>query len=117
MRLGLFTPIFNELSFPELLDEVKHFPQITMLELGTGGWPGGSHLALDSLIDNRKTIAEYLARLTDAGLGISALSCHGNPVHPNDAIARRDATLLEKTIRLAGQMEVQIVATFSGCPG
>ena len=117
MRLGLFTPIFNDLSFPELLDELKHFPQITMLEIGTGGWPGASHLQLDMLIDNRKSVTEYLARLADAGLGISALSCHGNPVHPNESIARRDAVLLEKTIRLAGQMQVPNVVTFSGCPG
>lgn len=117
MRLGLFSPIFNDLSFPELRDEVKHFPQITMLELGTGGWPGASHLSLDSLIDNRKAIADYLAQLTDAGMVISALSCHGNAVHPNETIARHDAALLEKTIRLAEQMEVPIVVTFSGCPG
>jgi sugar phosphate isomerase/epimerase len=117
MQLGLFTPIFNVLIFQELLKELKRYPQIRMLELGTGGWSGSSHLDLDELLDNTVKIAEYKARLTDAGLGISALSCHGNPVHPDEAIARRDASLLEKTILLAGQMEVPVVVTFSGCPG
>jgi sugar phosphate isomerase/epimerase len=117
VRLGLFTPIFKGLKLPALLDELKRYPQITMLELGTGGWPETNHLLIDELIDKPAKIAEYRNKLADAGLGISALSCHGNPVHPDDAIARRDAALLERTTRLAGQMGVPIVVTFSGCPG
>jgi len=117
VRLGLFTPIFNGIPLQALLEELKKYPQITMLELGTGGWPGGSHLSLQQLLGNRAGISEYKARLADAGLGIAALSCHGNPVHPDEAIARRDAALLEDTVHLAEHMEVPVVVTFSGCPG
>ena len=117
LRLGLFTSIFNGLSLAALLEELQRYPQIRMLELGTGGWPGASHLPLKQLLGNRREIAEYKSRLKDAGLGISALSCHGNPVHPDEGIATRDALLLEDTIHLAEQMEVPVVVTFSGCPG
>ncbi len=53
MQLGLFTPLFNSLSFAELLVELKRYPSITALELGTGGWPGGSHLDLELVLASR----------------------------------------------------------------
>jgi len=117
MRLGLFTPIFNGLSLDSLLVELKKYPQIETLEIGTGGWPGNSHLDLDALLANKEATRAYRLKLEDAGLTISALSCHGNPVHPKKEIAGRDDELLRKTVRLAEQMHVPVVVTFSGCPG
>jgi sugar phosphate isomerase/epimerase len=53
----------------------------------------------------------------DAGLSISALSCHGNPLHPDPAIARDYDDVFRKTVCLASWMQVPVVVTFSGCPG
>ncbi len=53
----------------------------------------------------------------DAGLTISALSCHGNPLHPNPAKSKADDELFRKTVQLAERLEVPVVVTFSGCPG
>ncbi len=117
MQLGLFTPIFNHLSLAELLTELKRYPQIRRLELGTGGWPGNAHLDADALLARPQAAREYLHPLADAGLAISALACHGNPVHPEPEIARRDDALFRKTVRLAEQLGVGVVVTFSGCPG
>jgi sugar phosphate isomerase/epimerase len=58
-----------------------------------------------------------LAKLKEQGLGISALSCHGNPVHPNPEIATRDDETLRSTIELAAAPNVGTVVAFSGCPG
>src|SRR4051794_9599395 len=55
--------------------------------------------------------------LADAGLAISALSCHGNPIHPVRETAKAFDETFRKTVRLAEQMEVKVVVTFSGCPG
>jgi sugar phosphate isomerase/epimerase len=117
MRLGLFTPIFNGLSLDSLLIELKRYPEVQTLEIGTGGWPGGNHLDLDALLANKETAHAFRSKLLDAGLEISALSCHGNPVHPNKEIARRDDAVLRKTVQLAEQIHVPVVVTFSGCPG
>ena len=117
MQLGLFTPVFNALSFDALLTELKRYPEITTLELGTGGWPGGRHLNLETLLSSKPAAADFRAKLRDAGLTISALSCHNNPVHPNPELAERDDTILRKTVQLAESLEVPIVVTFSGCPG
>jgi sugar phosphate isomerase/epimerase len=117
VQLGLFTPVFNSLSFDALLTELKRYPEITTLELGTGGWPGGSHLNLDALLASKSAAAEFRSKLRDAGLTLSALSCHNNPVHPNPELAKRDDTVLRKTVQLAESLEVPVVVTFSGCPG
>jgi sugar phosphate isomerase/epimerase len=88
MQIGLFTPVFGKLSLDELLLELERYPQITALELGCGGWPGSSHIDPAALLIDRAAAHSYCARLRDAGLTISALSCHGNSVHPDQAIAR-----------------------------
>ena len=117
MKLGLFTPVFNDRSLEAMITDLRRWPEITMLEIGTGGWPGGHHLDLAALLDHPLPIAAYKRRLADAGLGISALSCHGNPVHPDPAVAHRDDLLFRQTVQLAEQMEIPVVVTFSGCPG
>jgi sugar phosphate isomerase/epimerase len=117
LQLGLFTPVFAKLSFDQLLEELKRYPQVKMLEIGTGEWPGQSHIDVDGLLANKSAAGEYRRRLKDAGLTISALSCHGNPIHPNVEIAQRGDATLRKTITLAEMLEVPVVITFSGCPG
>ena len=117
MQLGLFTPVFSALSFDALLTELKRYPEITQLELGTGGWPGGSHLDLDTLLTSQPSRTDLQARLAGQGLGISAFSCHGNPVHPDPAVAQAADALFRKTLTLANLLAVPTVVTFSGCPG
>ena len=48
---------------------------------------------------------------------ISALSCHGNPLHPVPEIAAEYDAVFRKTVQLAEKLNVQTVVTFSGCPG
>lgn len=117
MQLGVFTPVFGRLAFAEMLEAVRALRHVTAVELGTGCWPGSQHLDLDSLLDCPSRVAEYRQRVTDAGLTISALSCHGNPLHPDTAHAKADDLVYRKTVRLAEQMAVPVVVTFSGCPG
>ncbi len=117
MKLGLFTPVFAKLDLDELLQELRRYPLLTHLELGCGGWPGSSHIDPAALLTDPAAARQYRERLVDAGLSISALSCHGNPVHPDPAIAKRDDGLFQQTVRLAEALEVSVVVTFSGCPG
>lgn len=117
MQLGLFTPVFQALSLPQMLTELRRWPALTMLELGTGGWPGDQHLPLDDLLASPAARVAYRQQIADAGFAISALSCHGNPVHPDATTAAHDDALLRRTITLAAQLGVSTVVTFSGCPG
>src|SRR5438094_10563823 len=117
MKLGVFTPVFGGLPFDEMLAKIRALEKVQAIELGTGGWPGRDHLDLDRLVDNKTAGKEYKKRLDDAGLTISALSCHGNPIHPDRTSARDYDEVFRKTVHLAEQLEVGVVVTFSGCPG
>ena len=117
MKLGVFTPVFGKLAFPEMLDAVRALRHVTAIELGTGGWPGHDHLDPDALLACPSEARTYRQRVTDAGLTISALSCHGNPLHPTQARACADDQTFRTTVRLAAFLEVPVVVTFSGCPG
>ena len=117
MKIGLFTPVFGKLGLEELLSELRRYPNIQSLEFGTGGWPGAAHLDVEGLLASGAQRRDFRAKVADAGLEISALSCHNNPVHPQQPIAKRDDATLRQTIRLAEMLEVRTVVTFSGCPG
>jgi sugar phosphate isomerase/epimerase len=52
-----------------------------------------------------------------SGLEISSLSCHGNPLHPDKKIAADHHEVFQETVKLAGKIGVEVVTTFSGCPG
>ena len=117
MKLGLFTPVLGKLNVKDMLAKVQALQKVQAIELGTGGWPGKDHLDVDALVDNKPCTLEYRKMVADAGLTISALSCHGNPLHPDRATAKAYDEVFRKSVRLAEQMDVKVVVTFSGCPG
>jgi len=117
MKLGLFTPVLGGLNVTEMLAKVRALGSIQAIELGTGGWPGHDHIDPDQLLASGSNAREYRQMVADAGLTISALSCHGNPLHPNSSKAKADDEVYRKTVRLAERLEVPVVVTFSGCPG
>ena len=117
MKLGVFTPVFGGVSFEEMLVRVRALRHVEAVELGTGGWPGRDHLDPDRLLSDADAARDFRSRLADNGLVISALSCHGNPLHPDDKTARDYDTIFQRTVELARRLEVGVVVTFSGCPG
>lgn len=69
------------------------------------------------LLADDKKVEELKALLAKYELSIAALSCHGNPVHPNKAHAEADHRVFVQTCQLAQKLGVDTVVTFSGCPG
>jgi sugar phosphate isomerase/epimerase len=115
MRVGVFTALLAQLSLDNVLKKLTSL-HIDTVELGTGNYPGGPHCKL-SMLDNRAELSEFKQKLNDQGFTISALSCHGNPLHPDKAHAKHDQEVSRKTIRLAEKLGVPVVVDFSGCPG
>lgn len=116
MKLGVFTPVFNNLTFPEMLDRAEKLG-LEAVEIGTGGNPGDAHLNLDELLASSQKRHEYLAQVENHGLIISAFSCHNNPISPLVDVAQKADETLRKTIRLAELMNVPVVNEFSGISG
>lgn len=115
MKVGCFTPLLSSLPLDAVLAKLKSFG-IDTVEFGTGGYPGDAHAKL-SMLDNPNELATFKGKIADAGFTISALSSHGNPLHPDKEIARKFSETSKKTIKLAEKLGVATVVDFSGCPG
>ena len=113
MRVGVFTPLLSQLPLADVLKKLKA-NGISTVELATGNWPGNAHCKLSMLDDDRECDA-FRKLLDDHGFSISALSCHGNPLHPTRG--GQDADISRRTVLLAKKLGVPVVVDFSGCPG
>lgn len=115
MRLGIFTALFGQLTLDQVIPKLKKL-NISTVELGTGNYPGDPHLKLEYL-ENIGGHDDFLKKLNDAELTISALSCHGNPLHPDIEQRAKFQETSRRTILLAEKLGVKTVVDFSGCPG
>ncbi len=115
MHIGLVTDSLADMPLEKLLVTAAGMG-IAMLEFGCGNWSSAPHLQLDAMLESAPARTEFLAKLRDHGLSLSALNCSGNPLHPGETGAQhREVT--SKTIRLARLLGVDRVVMMSGCPG
>ena len=116
MKLGLLTVMFSGKPLKEVLEMIRPLGLQTV-ELGTGNFPGNAHCNPEVLLKSKSKRDELLAMLEREGLAISALSCHGNVLHPDKKQAKAYVNTQNDTIRLAEMLGVKVVIDFSGCPG
>lgn len=116
MKLGVFTTLLSNVPFEDALKYFKSLG-IEMIEIGCGGYPGNAHANPAVLLNDEAELEKFKALVAKYGLEISALSCHGNPVHPNKEIAAKFDKAIRDTILLAEKLGIHQINTFSGCPG
>lgn len=116
MKLGVFTPLFYDRSLDEALDYIQA-SGLHAVEIGCGAYPGDKHCEPDLLLNDPEALAVFQRAVANRGLTISAISAHGNPLHPRAEVARPFHEALIKAIDLAHRLEVPVVNCFSGCPG
>lgn len=116
MKLGVLTVPLYDRSFEDALKWLSE-RGVHTLEVGNGGFPGNTHINPDDYLGKPEKIAELKALLKKYDMTIAALSCHGNCVHPDKAVAAKFQSDYEKTVLMAEQLGIDTVVTFSGCPG
>lgn len=116
MKLGCLTAMFGDKSLDQVIEILRPFG-LQALELGTGNFPGSPHLDVAGLLGSKAKRDELKAKLAGEGLEISALSCHGNCLHPDPAYAKTNIAVQTDTIKLAEKLGIGVVIDFSGCPG
>lgn len=116
MELSVVSSILGGYSLDESLAYLKSLG-VEQLELGVGGYPGKAHADALVLSKDEKKREELKATFKKHGMRISALAVHGNNVHPDKAEAARFCADFEAACVLCGQLGVDTLVTFSGCPG
>ena len=116
MKLGVLTNLLGDLSLEETLKYLKSIG-VQAVEIGCGGYPGTAHADARKFVKNPKLIDEFKATIDKYGLNVEAFAVHGNPVHPDKAIADDFHEQFEAAVLLAEKCGVDTVVTFSGCPG
>jgi sugar phosphate isomerase/epimerase len=116
MKIGVFAVLYGGLSLRDMLKKVKSYG-LSTVEIGCGGYPGKAHCDPVELLANPAKLAEFKQAFEDEGIQISALSVHGNALHPNKEIAKGFHEDWRNAVRLAEKLGIEIINTFSGCPG
>lgn len=116
MQLSVVNGVFGGVTLDESLKFLSD-KGVKQLELGVGGYPGTVHADAKVLIKNEKKRKELMDTFAKYGMSISALSVHGNCVHPNKEVAQKFEEDFRAACVLAGQIGIDRIVTFSGCPG
>ena len=114
--IGVFDPVYAHLSLDAMLDKVSALG-LEAMEIGTGGYPGQPHCPVEELLGDAGKLSAWKRKFEDRNIRVATLSCHGNPVHPDPAIAQGDAETFRRTVLLAEKLGVEVIVGFSGCPG
>jgi len=116
MKFGLFTDGVTHLPFGEALAKAASLG-VQAVEIGTGNFSPAPHCDLNRLLSSSELRHEFLRAIDSHHLQLAALNCSGNPLHPNDDLAKQAACITSKTLQLAGLLGVERVVCMSGCPG
>lgn len=116
MKLGVMNPVLYSMSLEKAVEYLSGL-SVQTIEIGVGGYPGKTHVDAKDYLDNPSKIDALKNLLLKYNLEISALSCHGNPVHPDKQIANSFHNDFIDAILLAEKLGVDTINCFSGCPG
>jgi sugar phosphate isomerase/epimerase len=116
MKLGVLTNLFGGMTLDEALTKFEALG-IEAVEIGCGGYPGKAHCNPKLLLSDERALDEFRSTFERHGIELAALSTHGNPVHPDKAIAKQFHDDFVDAVLLAEKLGIDTVITFSGCPG
>src|ERR1043165_4070366 len=107
LPIGIFDPAFPDLTLEQLVEKYASLGA-EAAEIGTGGYPNNKHCPMPELLADPAKLKAWRKKFDDHNILIATLSCHGNPVHPDKAVAARDAELFKQTVLLAEKLDVKV---------
>lgn len=116
MKIGIVANMLQDKSLEEALKYFKSVG-IQMIEPGCGGFAGKSHVNPAKLLADPEALEEFKNTVQKYDMGISALSCHGNPIHPDKEKAEEYDMDMKNAVLLAEKLGIDTITCFSGCAG
>lgn len=114
MKLAICTDVYGDLSYPEMLDQVKSLG-IDAVEMTAGGWGGRKHVNTEELLSDAGKRAAFMAELEKRGMRISALNTSCNPTWPSET-GKQYARSMYDCAKLAGLLGVKKLVCMAGLP-
>lgn len=116
MKIGIVANILQDKPLDEALSCFREMG-IQTIEPGCGGYAGKAHVNPAVLLADPEKLTEFKTMMKDSGLTISALSCHGNPIHPDRTLAASYDADMRDAVRLCKELGLDTITCFSGCAG
>lgn len=116
MKIGVCAVLLGDRPLNQALDYLKA-AGIESLEIGAGGYPGKAHCDPAALLADDALLCAFKETIDKYGMELNCLSCHGNPLHPDKAIAKRFHDDFENAVLLSEKLGLNKIICFSGCPG
>ena len=116
MELSVMSPALGSMSLEEMIKYLSE-KGVDSIELGGGGYPGTAHMNAREYAENPEKIENLKALLAKYNMKLSAIACHGNPVHPNKETAKSYHDDFVASMKVAVALGVDTIIGFSGCPG
>ena len=116
MELSVMSPVLNEMNIEEAVKYLSGLG-VDSMELGAGGYPGKAHVDPAKYIGDADKVEQLKSLFEKYNMKISAIACHGNPVHPNREIAAKFHDEFVDAMKFAVMLGVDTIIGFSGCPG
>lgn len=107
---------FKELSLEKCLDLFAE-SGVEGVEIAVGGFQGAPHVDPDALVSDDWAVKKLVDAAGERDISIVAVSCHGNPLHPDPDIRETHRADFEKAVKIAVKLETPAVVCLSGCPG
>jgi len=107
IKFGVLTALVSQLPLDDMLKTLTSL-DIYSVELGTGNYPRDGHCKL-SLLEDESGLRKFQDTLARYNVSISALSCHGDPLHPDPERAKHNREVNRNTALLAEKPGVPVV--------
>src|SRR6476619_4418833 len=100
MKVGVLTLLFGEQPLEQMLDYLCSL-KVQAVEFGTGAYVRAPNFPIEELLSNDAKVHWLRHAVESRNFDISALSGHGNPLHPNPRIAKAHHAVFLSTRNLA----------------
>jgi len=115
VRLGAVSTVFVNRPLREAVQRMRELG-LECVEIGTGGFFPKNHCNPAELLANPAALDAFQQTVADAGLTVSAFAIHGEPLHPDPAIAAAYDRDFRETCQLAARIGVSRLTLLGGLP-
>ena len=115
MKLGAITTVFVKRSLREAAQRM-HDLGLSYIEIGAGGYFPKNHCNPAQLLEDESALGTFTDTLAEFDLTLSAFAMHGEPLHPDPAIAEVYDREFRDTCALAAKLGVTRMTLLSGLP-